>query len=61
MYARPAHASIAAQPEQLQGTVLERERLPVKQLQQPFIWPELTQRRDRNVIKGGIRACDQRA
>ena len=47
------------QPEQLQGDVLERERRPVEQLQQPLIWPELAQRRNRNVIEAGIRACDQ--
>ena len=82
--ARPAKASIAAEPvspevaptmvigaprrgqemleqprQQLQRDVLERERRPVEQLEQPLVRPELAERRDRGMVEGGIGRVDQ--
>ena len=45
--------------QQLHGDVLEGERRPVKQLEQPLVRPELAQRRDRGVIEPVVGRRDQ--
>ena len=45
--------------QQLQGDVLEGERRPVEQLQQPVVGIELAQGRHGDVIEAGIRLIDQ--
>ena len=45
--------------QQLHGDVLEGERRPVEQLEQPLVRPELAQRRDRGVIEPAVGRHDQ--
>ena len=47
--------------QQLQGDVLEGERRPMEQLEQPVVGVELAQGRHRGVIEAGIRLLDQPA
>ena len=47
--------------QQLQGDVLEGERRPVEQLEQPVVGVELAQGRHGDVIEAGIRLVDQPA
>ena len=47
--------------EHLQRDILERERRPVEQLEQPVVRPELCERRHRGVLEPGIRRADDRA
>ena len=60
---RPAAAQeeLEQPAEQLHRDVLEGERRPVEQLEQPFVGPELAERRDRDMIEAGVGRLDQRA